>query len=223
MRKLFLFSIVLLLSVTTLVAQDDVGGDSGGGPESGDVLIEITGTPFEGSSLLNFGSFRSRFFVSDKVVPRLGFTISASNDQSTPDIVTNLTEYTAMPGVELHFSNEGAFRSYAALDVVVGQRFASLESISGASVDGSTQVPNGNNYNFSTARRGYFQIGGNLSVGADYHFSSRFYIGTEIGFNYVRTMYSDVTVDGILYQAGTSGNAGSINTINTFRIGFKLL
>lgn len=227
MRKLFLFSIVLLLSVSTLVAQDDVGSpagsDSGNIPEQGDVLIEITGTPFEGSSLLNFGSFRARFFVSDKIVPRIGFTINASNDQSTPDIVTNLTEYTAMPGVELHLTRESKFRSYAALDVIVGQRFASLESISGASVDGSTQVPNGNNFNFSTARRGFFRIGGNLSVGADYHFSSRFYIGTEIGFSYIRTMYSDVSVDGELYQAGTSGNSGSLNTINTFRIGFKLL
>ena len=227
MRKLFLFSVVLLLSVSTLVAQDDVGTpvstDSGNIPETGDVLIEITGTPFEGASLLNFGSFRARFFVSDKVVPRLGVTMNASNDQTTPDIATNLTEYTAMPGVEYHLTQEGSFRSYAALDVIVGQRFASLESISGASVDGSTQAPSGNNFNFSDARRGYFQIGGNLSVGADYHFSSRFYIGTEIGFSYVRTMYSDVTVDGELYQTGTSTNTGILNTINTFRIGFKLL
>lgn len=223
MRKLFLFSIVLLLSAASLIAQDDVGADSGGGPESGDVLIEITGTPFAGSSLLNFGAFRTRFYVSDKVVPRLGLTYSVSNQQSSPDIATNLSQYSVMPGVELHLTNNGAFRSYAALDVIVGQRFASLESVNGPSVDGSTQIPTVPNQSLSTARRGYFQIGGNLSFGADYHFSSRFYIGTEIGFNYLRTMYSDVSVDGELYQEGTSANSGAVNTINTFRIGFKLL
>ncbi|MGB3466921.1 MAG: hypothetical protein WBA74_16695 [Cyclobacteriaceae bacterium] len=223
MRKLFLFSIVLLLSAGTLIAQDDVGADSGGGPESGDVLIEITGTPFEGSSLLNFGAFRTRLFVSDKIVPRLGLTYSVNNTQTSPDVATNFSQYSVMPGVELHLTNEGAFRSYAALDIVIGQRFASLESINGPSVDGSTQIPTVDNQTLRTTSRGYFQIGGNLSLGAEYHFGSRFYIGTEIGFNYVRTMYSDVSVDGELYQEGTSANSGSLNTTNTFRIGFKLL
>jgi len=217
-----MFSIVLLLSVSPLIAQD-VGEDSGGGPEPGDVLIEITGTPFEGSSLLNFGAFRGRYFINDKIVPRLGLSYNANNAQSTPDVATNLSEYTVMPGVEYHLTNEGAFKSYAAFDVIFGQRFASLESVSGPSVDGSTQVPNGNNFGFNTGLRGFTQIGGNLSVGAEYHFGSRFYIGTEIGFGYTRTLYKDVTVDGTLYQEGTSASTGSLNTINTFRIGFKLL
>lgn len=224
MKKLFLFSVVLLLSISPLIGQDSVEKDlSGYSPAAGDVLIEITGTPFAGNSLLNFGSFRGRVFVSENLAPRLGLSMNLNNGQSTPDVVTNLSQYTVMPGLEYHLTNEGSFRSYVALDLSIGQRFASLESLSGESVDGSTQVPTVDNFSFSTSRRGYFQLGGGLSVGAEYHFGSRFYIGTEIGFNYLRTMFDDVLVDGQLFQVGTLTNTGSLNTINTFRIGFKLL
>ncbi len=224
MKKLFLFSIVLLLSLSPLIGQE-VGeeGSTGNSPESGDVLIEITGTPFTGGSLLNFGSFRGRYFINDKIVPRLGFTMNIDNRQVTPDVVTNLSQYAVMPGVEYHLTNEGSFRSYVALDLTIGQRFASRESLSGSSVDGSTDIPNGNNFAFNTTRRGFFQFGVGVSVGAEYHFGSRFYVGTEIGLGILSTKFKDVRVDGELYQVGTVATTGSLNTINTFKIGFKLL
>ena len=220
MKKLFIFFLVLLLSKTSLVNAQD--GSSGGLPEAGDFFIEMTGSPYDGTSLLNFGSFRARFMVSESIVPRIGIHGSLSDYQTTPDKTYNSTEYLVTPGVEIHFMKEGSFRSYLAIDALIGQKFADASSVSGTGVVGSTQVPVGSNYSFDTSTRGFFRVGGNLSFGADYHFSSRFYAGVEIGFQYYRIMYSDVEVDGALYQSGTTVNNASVNRTNSFRVGFKL-
>lgn len=200
-------------------AQDD---SSGGWPEAGEFFIELTGSPYDGTSLLSFGSFRARFMVSEAIVPRLGISGSLADYQTTPDKTYNSTEYLVTPGVEFHFIKEGSLRSYLAIDALFGQKFADASSVSGVSVVGSTEVPSGSNHSFSTANRGFMRVGGNLSFGADYHFSSRFYAGVEIGFQYYRIMYSDVEVDGALYQNGTTVNNASVNRSNSFRVGFKL-
>ncbi|MFY0600667.1 MAG: hypothetical protein JXR03_13425 [Cyclobacteriaceae bacterium] len=225
MKKIYFILLALLLSKETVFAQDD-GGEIQG-PEVSDLLIEITGSPFTGTSLLDFGQFRARYFVSEAIVPRLGIYIDFDNSQSTPDVVTNDNTYTLMPGVEYHFQRDGKFRSYAAFDFIISSKTASRESSTGPSMDGTTQLPNFgtssiNNFSFSTGSRGYFQYGVGLSTGADYHFNSRFYIGTEIGFQYNRRIYSDIEVDGELFQEGTDSNFANVIFSNSFRVGFKL-
>lgn len=221
MRKLFMVFMVFLLAATMAQAQDET--ETFIGPSSGDLLIEITGTPFEGSSILNFGSFRARYIIRDTFVPRVSANMSINATQSTPDKVTTLSEYTVAPGLEYHLQRSRGFRSYIAADLIFGQRFASAESTTGQAIDGSTQVPSGNNYSFSESLRGHTQYGGQLAFGADYHFSSRIYIGVEIGFQFVHSKKNEVKVDGQMYQAETVYNYGSINTNNSFRVGFKLL
>lgn len=218
MKKLLLVLLALSFSYASLRAQDL---DEGFGPEPEELLIEITGTPFEGNSLLNFGMFRARYMLSYFVVPRVGFYMDIQNTQSTPDLVTNNSTFTVMPGVEFHLQDEGKFRSYVAVDALVGMKNTSLKSTTGATVIGATSRPSSNNQNLSN--RGYFRVGANVGFGADYHFNSRFYIGTEIGLQLIRQMNSEITVDGELYQESTLSNFGSVNTSNSFRVGFKLL
>lgn len=220
MRKIVMVSIVMLLFGSALQAQDEES--SGGAIESGDLLIEITGNPFEGSSLLNFGALRARYAVTDVIVPRIGFTMDLSNQQSTPDEVTNWSEYNLALGCEYHFTSEGGFTSYAAADLLWGQRFASVESTSGTTVDGSTEIPSGSNYDFSDYYRGHIRYGIGLSLGADYHFNSRFYIGTEIGVSLYQDHKDEITVDGSKYQESVTSSYGVVNISNTFRVGFKL-
>lgn len=220
MRKLSLVLLVYLLSQTDLMAQGDTG-DQASGPEAGDVLIEITGNPFEGNSLLNFGQFRARYFLNETIVPRLGFYMDLNNAQNTPDLVTNNSTYSFMPGAEYHFQTEGAFRSYAALDAIVGWNTRNRESTTGSTVEGSLTVPTQQNQSLT---RGYFEVGAQLSAGADYHFSkSRFYVGAEIGFQLTRRTHSEVLVDGNMYQQSTVSSFGDVNIGNSFRVGFKLL
>ena len=71
--------------------------------------------------------------------------------------------------------------------------------------------------------RGYFGLGAYGAVGADYHFSSRFYIGAEIGLQFMTGTTQDVEVDGTLVQSGFKFFDAGVNTMNSFRIGFKLL
>lgn len=218
MKKLFFVLLALSMTYASVMAQDL---EEGYGPEPGELLIEITGTPFVGSSLLNFGMFRARYLVSYVVVPRVGVYMDINNSSSTPDLVTNNSTYMIAPGVEFHLQNEGKFRSFVAVDAMAGMRNTSLRSTTGSSVVGATSRPSSNNQNLSN--RGYIQVGANVGFGADYHFNSRFYIGMEVGLQLIRQMNSEITVDGELYQKSTISNFGSVNTSNSFRIGFKLL
>lgn len=222
MKKLvMLFAGILLLS-GTIYAQDESSGEgSSGGAGSGDVLIELTGTPFNtGGSILNFTEFRGRYFLNDIMVPRLGIWMDLNNNTSTPDVVLNDSEYRIMPGFEYHLTNEGAFRSYAAADLILRNRILSRKSTTGPTVLGSTTVPTNNNQNLT---KGYFDFGLRVGAGAEYHFGSRFYFGVEVGFELINRTNSEVNVDGDLYQAKTKSNFANVNVANSFRFGFKLL
>ena len=225
MRKLLLVFFVILSVHFSVSAQDEESG--GAGPEFGDILIEITASPFDrdgnGDALLSFGQFRARYWLSDLLVPRLGLWYDYSSEASTPDDVFNSASWMVNPGVEFHFVNNGAFTSYAAADILISGEWRQLESTTDSNVDGSLQRPSGTNYSFSDASRGSFSIGLGASAGADYHFSSRFYIGAEVGFYILGGQTSDVEVDGELFQEGTMFWNGGVTTMNAVRIGFKLL
>jgi hypothetical protein len=215
-----MFFTAFLLASTTIFAQDE-GEGSSGGAGSGDVLIEFTGTPFNtGGSILNFTEFRGRYFLSDIMVPRLGIWMSLENNTSTPDVVIHDSEYRFAPGFEYHLTADGAFRTYAAGDILLRQRILSRKSTTGPTVLGSTTVPSQTNQSIT---KGYFDIGLRLGAGAEYHFGSRFYFGVEVGFELINRTNSEVFVDGELYQDKTKGNFANVNVANSFRFGFKLL
>lgn len=223
MRKLFIFFLSLLLSQgADVLAQDE---SSGGQLEAGNLLIESTGSPFASSGLLEFGSFRARYAVTDNIVPRLGFEMNVSDRQVTPTNVVSLNEFLFLPGLEVHTANEGSFRSFIAIDAIFGFRNASNESTIGSMVDGTvleldhTSDPN---MVISEDDRGYIKYGGVISTGADYYVSEKFYVGFEIGFELYQQVNSEVTVDGILFQKSTSSVSGSIKGTNLVRIGMKL-
>ena len=225
MRKCVLVSLALLFGCSTLFAQDDSGG---GYFDAGNMAFEIAGSPFEGNGssngkLLSFGSFRARYAVTTTIIPRLGMNMSLDNHQVSPDVVVNNSMYEVAPGCEYHFRIEGGFRSYAALDGLFGQRFASLESTTQPSVNGAVYVPSSSLSEVDELRRGYMMYGAQIGFGADYHFSSNFYVGAEIGFRLVQYQYDDIEVDGELFQAGVQQNTAAINTMNSIRIGFKFL
>ena len=229
----------LMIFLTSIVyAQDDSGGIS---PESGELLVEITSSPFgrDGSAysgnttLLNFGQFRARYVLTDVLVPRLGIWFSIDDNVdglSTPDVTQTISNYMFTPGIEYHFVNENGFTSYAALDVIVSMRSVERLSLSDSDISGAlppsgtdvSTVITQSNQSFDFEDRGYFGVGGMLAIGADYHFSSRFYLGAEIGFYALTGKTSDVTIDGSLYQNGIKFFESGVATSNSFRVGFKL-
>jgi hypothetical protein len=222
-KQLMLLSALLLLSCP-IFAQDESSeeeGSSGGMAGAGDLLFEVTGTPFDGSSLLNFSEFRARYFITEEMAVRLGMEMNLNNNQQTPDVVINDSYYGLMPGFEYHFVNDGSFRSYAAADLMFGQRIASLKSSTGPTVMGATTVPN--NPNSFVGGRGYTQFGGRISIGAEYFFGERFYVGGEIGFQYIYRNDNEVFVDGESFQAPTTSSFGFLNTTNAIKIGFRFL
>ncbi len=204
--------------------------------EPGELLFEITSSPFgrdgfnynesSHTTLLNFGQFRARYVLTDQLVPRLGIWFSVDDNKSglsSPDEVITVTDMMFTPGMEYHFLNQNGFTSYAALDVLISSRSISLESSTDSDVTGLAFVPSSDNVSAGLNSRGYFGIGAYGAVGADYHFSSRFYIGTEIGFQFMTGNTQDVEVDGTVIQEGFTFFDAGVNTMNSFRIGFKLL
>lgn len=214
--------VATFMSVGLLHAQDVDEGTQGGSFDPGSLLIEITGTPFEGSSLLNFGSLRARYGVTDVIVPRLGITMALSTVPRTPDVVVDNSEFELRPGCEYHLTIDGSFRSYASADFIIGSRTVNYESTTGSSVTGASSVPNGNNQFYSENVRGHFRYGIAFGAGAEYHLSSRFYIGAEIGLEFYNDKKSEILVDGELYQNSVTVGRGGINTRNAIRVGFKL-
>lgn len=234
MKNRFTVLLVCLLVSSPLFAQDlDLGTESSSGVEAGSLLVELTGSPYNGTSsgssesgnaLLTFGEFRLKFLVSDQLGVRLGMFMDLNNNQQRPDYVTDYSAYRVTPGVELAILNEGGFRSYVALDLMFGQKFAGIKTTTGSSVTGTTELPNGNStQTFSSSSRAYMEAGAALSVGADYHFGSRFYVGMEAGFMLKTTMYDDITMDGEIYQDGVTYNNGNLLIRNALRFGFTLL
>lgn len=239
MKKLLLVSLMIFLT-SIAIAQDDSGGVS---PTSGELLIEITSSPFgrdgnnysssNNTTLLNFGQFRARYFLTETLVPRMGIWFSIDDNKSgmsTPDVTQTVSQFMVTPGVEYHFLNENGFTSYAALDVIISSR--SVKQLSETDSDISGALPGSGdvsslitqpNQSFDFEDRGFFGVGAMGAVGADYHFSSRFYMGAEIGFYFVTGKSSDVEIDGTLYQSGIKFFESGVKTSNSFRIGFKLL
>lgn len=224
MRKQLMLLTALLLLSCPIFAQDESSeeGSSGGMAGAGDLLFEVTGTPFNtGGSLLNFSEFRARYFITEDMAVRLGMFMDLSNNQSTPDLVFNSSTWNVMPGFEYHFINDGAFRSYVAGDILIGQRIASAKSSTGPTVLGATSLP-ATPTSFVQGR-GYFQFGFRAGIGAEYYFGKRFYIGGEIGFDYVNQTNAEVFVDGESFQEATKTNTGSLVTSNAIKIGFRFL
>ena len=235
MKKLFLVSLMAFLTSVTM-AQDVELPEEGAYLESGNLLIEITSSPFgrddaySSNALLNFGQFRARYALTEQLVPRLGLWFYVDDNQSgisTPDVTETITEFMVAPGIEYHFINENGFTSYAAFDVLVSRRTMEMQATNDFDVagviDNVSPASWGENRAFDFDERGFFGIGAQIAAGADYHFSSRFYIGAEIGFYAMSGKSSDVEVDGALYQQGISFFQAGVMTSNSFRIGFKLL
>lgn len=224
-KQLMLLSALLLLSCP-IFAQDESSeeeGSSGGMAGAGDLLFEVTGTPFTGGSLLDFSEFRARYFITEEMAVRLGMSMDLNNNQQTPDVVINDSEWGLMPGFEYHFVNEGSFRSYAAADLMIGQRITSRKSSTGPTVLGASFNPAFYNPTDNLPNRGYTQFGGRISIGAEYFFGERFYVGGEVGFQYIRRNNKEVFVDGESFQDATSTSFGYLNTSNVLKIGFRFL
>lgn len=228
MRKIFIVFLMLILHQSVLFAQDDVLDDvynyesSGSSRDSGTLLVEITGSPFSGTSLVDYGMLRFKYVLSDDFTIRLGGNVDLNNTQVQQDYVTTLGNYEVNLGLEYSITRDEKFRSYVALDLIFGQQFANLESTTGASVNGSIQVPSGINYQFAPSLRSYIDGGVNASVGAEYYFGSRFYIGAEIGIRGVTRTHGEVSVDGSLYETTAKSGTVTTNMTNALRIGFKL-
>jgi len=225
MRKQLMLLTALLLISCPIFAQDESAEESssGGMAGTGDLLFEVTGTPFLGSSLLNFSEFRARYFLTEDMAVRLGMDMNLNNNQQTPDVVVNDSYYGLMPGFEYHFVNDGAFRSYAAADLMFGQRIVSQKSSTGPTVLGASFDPGFYSPTDNLPNRAYMQFGGRISIGAEYYFGKRFYVGGEIGFQYIYRNNEEVFVDGESFQAPTTDNFGFLNTTNALKIGFRFL
>ncbi len=236
MRKQLMLLTALLLISCPIFAQDESteqssSGDLANGREQSKLLIEFAANPFSANGgpsapILDIGDvgLRVRYNLTDVLAPRLTIRMDMYNEQPNPITVINSSSYDIRPGIEYRFTRDYNFVAYAAADVALLQQFSSYKTSTGTTILGATGLSDLSDPTVAFAsNKAFFAIGGALAGGAEYHFKkSRFYIGVEIGLEYLHFMYTDIYLDGRLVQDKTFGNTAGLNLSNSIRLSFKL-
>ncbi|TVR68462.1 MAG: hypothetical protein EA408_13535 [Marinilabiliales bacterium] len=183
MRKLFLLLAIILATSGTGMAQ----GDQSGAP--GVFAFELSMSPFvDSEAWLSPGFIKGRFFTGPIGVRLgLGTNLLLSSDQGTqPETVRNLAYLDIRPGVEYHLAQTGEVVAYAGLDFIFANRNANVDATVGAPITGAWDINTLNN-------RGFMALGANLVVGGEYYLrGGGFFIGTEIGFEFLYFTHHEV-------------------------------
>lgn len=190
MKKFIAISILIICASAFANAQDYK-------PVAGNVAIEVNFTPLSAAPIgLNY--LKARYFVADDLVFRLGLDIRMHSSKSEPTNATDpavldeekmsYTQFGLMPGIEKHFGKWERFSPYIGAEIGFTTKSSKYEftdndanvtsEVKGAWADGSN--------------RAFTTFGINALAGADFYFTKKFYLGTEIGFGFASTTEKEV-------------------------------
>ena len=201
-------------------------------PAGGEKNVEVNFTPLGGSPV-SINNLRFRYFKSSDMAFRVGLNV-VSNSSTSEDVVNVGTpqELTLEDqsssfgfginlGVEKHWSGTDRLSPYYGAEI----QFSTVSTTdidqqedpanAGSSIESETTNPNGTDGT---------TFGLNLILGADYYFSKSIYLGTEVGFGFSTTSFSDTeftppTGPSITTPNGSSFNLGP-NFNSAIRLGF---
>ena len=230
MKKLSLLVGGLVLSTVAMAQKPDAGT-----PMS---LEGQTGFTSGLGGGTNFGftapSVRFRYFIQDNIAIRATYMMNNNSSETTlyegsggnpygggtgTATVTN-SSWTAGIGAEYHFTGTDRLSPYVGLDIQFGGGNSHTE---GENTNDGTTYTSGDSYT-TDAKMGIFGV--KLAGGMDYYFAENFYLGLELGLNWMSTNYKEgtgsATIGGTT-TSGTTSGAHKSSTINTNTAGLLRL
>ncbi|MAY83925.1 MAG: hypothetical protein CMP59_07310 [Flavobacteriales bacterium] len=224
MKKKVFFIAALAAAVFTT---NDVAAQT---PEGGEKNIEVNFTPLGGAPI-SINNLRLRYFSSSDMAFRVGLSI-VSNSSTDEEIVnagtpTELTledktstfGLTINPGIEFHFSQTDRLSPYYGAEIL----FSTVSTTetdqfedpgnAGSSLESEVTNPNGTDGT---------TFGLNLILGADWYFSEHIYMGTEVGFGFSTTSFSDTESTPPAGSSVTTPNGSNFNLGPNFNSAIRL-
>jgi hypothetical protein len=187
-------------------------------------VTELNINPFQGNLSLNnaLNQIKLRYFVSDQVALRMGFSANSVKDNSSasspygtnPFTNTEVRRSTTLsfnPGFEKHFAGTKRLSPYLGVEAMLAKKTSSHEitnSNSSMTIEGGWRqqfYSNNPNYPVLTstyAERAFFKYGLNLITGFDFYMSRHFYFGYEITFGFSNTKYADIDTSTVYTSGG---------------------
>lgn len=194
--------------------------------------LEVQLAPLGGSPI-SIGGLRFRSFTSETSAFRLNAFLGGTNDTDKASVAnaegddvilksanSSLT-IDLRPGIETHFAGTKRLSPYYGGEAVIGFK-SSKNSVETFDADGTTVITNKVR---NPDNNGYFRLGLNAILGADFYVARHLYLGTEVGFGLLWTIESDevsVPNEGdtsVLTEGGTTFNLGP-NAVGQIRLGF---
>jgi len=189
--KNFIAISILMVCVTAFTKAQDFK------PVEGNVAIEVNFTPLSATPIgLNY--LKARYFIADDLVFRLGLDIRMHSNKNEPQNADpavldeekmSYSQFGLMPGIEKHFGTWERFSPYIGAEIGFTTKSSKYEFTDNKTAANSYEIKgawnNGSNRAFST-------FGINIIAGADFYFTKKFYLGTEIGFGYAATSNKEV-------------------------------
>lgn len=185
MRKTIVIVAMFLMVPILGISQTDQGAGAGS------VAVELSMTPFtESEAWLSPGFLKARYFLND-----LGIRLSTgtdmifSNDQGVqPESVKNLSFFDVRPGVEYYPVGAGQALPFVGIDFVMQFQRSSFDTSVGAPVTGAWDIDP-----HMLEKRSFNAFGFNIFAGGDYYLGGGgFFIGTEIGFEFLHKTHLEV-------------------------------
>ncbi|MBN1338325.1 MAG: hypothetical protein JXA03_03325 [Bacteroidales bacterium] len=197
-------------------------------PGTGGFTAEVEFRPLNANPI-NLNYFRGRLFTSDNFAVRLGANLYYKNLKEEPDNGQDESKRSTIlfgiyPGFEQHFGDMKRLSPY-----IGGELGVAIKSAKDTYTDnsGTSQAETVYNGAWSDgSERGYFSVGLNFLVGADFYFSQKIYMGVEMGFGLQSITESEVKLEETGQQDNTISEKANameigVNYNPAIRLGFS--
>lgn len=221
-----------LLVVTVLVAFAQTDTDDSYKQYAGAKSLEVQFAPLGGTPI-SIGGLRFRSFTTANSAWRLNAFLGFNNitnknnvndangDEVTLKNVTSAFTLNISPGIETHFPGTKRLSPYYGVEAILGFR-SRTDKAETFDIDGTTVITNKTK---NQGNDGYFRLGTNALLGADFYFSKNIYLGTEVGLGLQLTrQFDDVYVpdsgDEVTNSEGGSNFSFGPSAVGQIRLGF---
>jgi len=224
MKKVTFFTVAfVVLAFTIANAQEQETFK----PMSGDFTAEVEFRPLSASPI-NLTYFRGRYFTTNDLAIRTGFNIYYKRQKDEPNDGQDESKQSTFlfgiyPGIEKHFGDMKRLSPYIGGELGIAFKTSKDTYTSNSGTSQLETVYKGAWSNGS--ERGFFSLGLNLLVGADYYVSKKLFMGIEMGFGLQTITDSEVSIERTGYPDETSSEKANameigINFNSAIRLGY---
>lgn len=196
-------------------------------PATGEFTVEVEFRPLSASPV-NLNYFRGRDFTADDLAIRTGGNIYYKQLKDEPNDGRDESKKSTLlfgiyPGFEKHFGDMKRLSPY-----IGGELGIAIKT----SKDTYTNNSGGSQYEIVSkgawsdgSERGYFTLGLNFLIGADYYISKKLFMGVEMGFGLQTITNSEVTEEETGYPDETISEKSNameigVNFNSAIRLGY---